>query len=802
MLHTLPEEHRAKDLHELNLDRDKLPVERALGLQWCAETDAFNFKMDGQQKTCTRRGMLSVSSSVYDPLGFLAPVVLPAKIMLQELCRINLGWDETTPQDILQQWTRWMEDLDMLSEFKVERCIKPKGFGHPIHSQLHHFSDASEAGYGVVTYLRMQNNNNDIHVAFLMGKARVTPLKTVTIPRLELTAAVLAVRVDLMLKAELKLQLQESVFWTDSTSVLKYIMNEDKRFHTFVANRISTIRGATRTAQWRYVSSKENPADVASRGMTVGDFIHDHRWIEGPMFLYEPEEDWSANMVETAIAADDIEVKKEAMVNVINVEGSPDATGRLMAYFSSWMKLKVSVAWFLKLKGILLGRCCRKSEAEASNTSKIRSDRPKGHALSAKDLLEAELAIIQYCQQQRFGEEIAALSFGKATVSRHSVLYRLDPYLVNGLLRVGGRLTGHSGRNHTLSKLRRNYWVTSANSAVRKVITECGFCRRHNGRMGEQKMADLPKERILPDYPPFTNVGIDYFGPIVVSKGRGTVKRYGVVFTCLTSRAVHLEVANSLDTDACMNALRHFICRRGQVAHIQSDNATNFIGAERELREALASLNHAQIQGALRKDGVNWRCNPPAGSHHGGVWEHVIRMVRRILSSVLQQQRLDGDGLKTVMCEAEAILNDRPITKLSDDPNDLEPLTPNHILLMKGRSSLPPGLFEPHDLYVKRRWRQVQYTCISDLFWKRWVREYLPLLQERQKWNQERRNLKPGDIVVIMDATVPRGSWPLGRVLKAFQDKRGLVRSVRLQTKSSIIECPVTKLCLLYEVTD
>ena len=126
-------------------------MERALGLQWCAETDAFNFKMEVQQKTCTRRGMLSVSSSVYDPLGFLAPVVLPAKIMLQELCRRNLGWDEATPQDILQQWTRWMEDLDMLSEFKVERCIKPKGFGHPIHAQLHHFSDASEAGYGVIS---------------------------------------------------------------------------------------------------------------------------------------------------------------------------------------------------------------------------------------------------------------------------------------------------------------------------------------------------------------------------------------------------------------------------------------------------------------------------------------------------------------------------------------------------------------------------------------------------------------------------------------------------------------------------
>lgn len=748
VLQNLPEEHRAKELSELNLDRDKLPVERALGLQWCVETDAFNFRMAIQQKTCTRRGMLSVSSSVYDPLGFLAPVVLLAKIMMQELCRRKVGWDETIPQDILHQWTRWMEDLDALSEFKVERCVKPKGFGHPTHAQLHNFSDASEAGYGAVTYLRIQNNRSNIHVAFLLGKARVTPLKTITIPRLELTAAVLAVRVDLMLKAELKLPLQESVFWTDSTSVLKYIRNEDKRFHTFVANRISAIRGATKAVQWRYVSSKENPADVASRGIRVGEFIQSSSWMKGPSFLCRPEEEWPADEVETVIALDDLEVKREAMVNVIDVEGSPDATGRLMAYFSDWMKLKVSVAWFFKLRSILLERQRQRREENGFNSTKSRPHAPAGQALSAKDLQEAELAIIQYCQQQRFGEEIAALSSGETTVSRQSVIYRLDPYLDNGILRVGGRLTrgslpeetkhpiilhkdqhivtliiryihkqlGHSGRNHTLSTMRRRYWVTSANSAVRKVITECGFCRRYNGRAMEQKMADLPRERILPDHPPFTNVGVDYFGPIVVSKGRGTAKRYGVIFTCLACRAVHLEVANSLDTDACINALRRFICRRGQVALIRSDNGTNFIGAERELREALASLNHEQIQGVLQKDGVNWCFNVPAGSHHGGVWERVIRIVRRILSSVLQQQRLDDDGLQTVMCEAEAILNDRPITKLSDDPNDLEPLTPNHILLMKGKPFLPPGLFEPHDLYVKRRWRQVQY--IADLFWK------------------------------------------------------------------------------------
>lgn len=231
--------------------------------------------------------------------------------------------------------------------------------------------------------------------------------------------------------------------------------------------------------------------------------------------------------------------------------------------------------------------------------------------------------------------------------------------------------------------------------------------------------------------------------------------------------------------------------------YIRSDNGTNFIGAERELRETLSSWNKSKIQKAMLQKGVQWSFSPPGGSHYGGVWERVIRMIKKILSSILHQQTLDDEGFHTVLCEIEAILNDRPITKLSDDPNDLEPLTPNHLLQMKGKPVLPPGLFDQSELYSKRRWKQVQYMC--DLFWRRWTSKYLPLLQERQKWNKERRSFVPGDIVVIVDSTAPRGSWLMGRVLEVFPDKNGIVRSVRVQTKTNILERPVTKLCLLYD---
>lgn len=225
-----------------------------------------------------------------------------------------------------------------------------------------------------------------------------------------------------------------------------------------------------------------------------------------------------------------------------------------------------------------------------------------------------------------------------------------------------------------------------------------------------------------------------------------------MIFTCMASHAIHLEVGSTLKTDLCINALRHF--SSPQVQHLWSDNGTNFVGAERELQEALANLNQEAITGYLAR--VKWTFNPPAGSHFGGVWERIIRMVRRVLCSVLRQQTLDDDGLATVFCEAEAILNDRPITKLSDDPKDLEPPTPNNLLSLRVKPLIPPGVFTSQDQYGRRRWKHVHY--LADLFWKRWVREYLPLLQQSQKWNERKKNLAVGDFVSVMDLS-SRGLW-------------------------------------------
>uniref|UniRef100_UPI003AB10089 uncharacterized protein n=1 Tax=Centroberyx gerrardi TaxID=166262 RepID=UPI003AB10089 len=569
VLSSIPEAKRSKTTRQLHLEQDNLPVEMALGLNRCAESDTFTFKPAVEKQPHTKRGILSIVSSIYDPLGFLSPFTLLPKLLLQEMCRKNMSWDDPIPQTFSQQWTGWLLDLEKVAELKVDRCIKPKDFRGPIHAQLHHFADASDHGYGTVSYLRLENQDKKVHLAFMLGKARVAPLKQTTIPRLELTAAVLAVKVDKMLRKELPLQLEKSCFWTDSQTVLKYINNETKRFHTFVANRVASIREATNVVQWRYISSKNNPADEASRGLTVDNFLACRRWIEGPDFLRKPEVDWPRPFDPQPISSEDPEVKRDLMANVIIIH-SEGATTKLMNYFSEWTKLKSSVAWFLRLKTILLELRRKRKEVVASLTVAGSSTQPEkveeemrkardavgSQSLSVSDLSRAEFAIIRFNQQATFREEISSLKSGASGVRKTSDIYRLDPVLKDDLLRVGGRLSraalpeelkhpvilskghhvsnlilqyihqqlGHAGRNHMLSTLRRKYWIRNANSACRKIISDCVVCRRYRGQPSEQKMADMPKERISPDLPPFTNVGVDYFGPIEVKRGRAMVK--------------------------------------------------------------------------------------------------------------------------------------------------------------------------------------------------------------------------------------------------------------------------------------
>ena len=855
VLESIPTEKRSKEARDLDLGHDRLPVERALGVLWCVESDVFKFRIVINDKPPTRRGILSVISSIYDPLGFAAPFTLPAKKILQDLCREDIGWDDTIPDQYQTRWAKWLSELPLLEQFKANRCVKPPEFGTVTSQQVHLFSDASSMGYGTVAYLRLCDDSNRVHCTFLMGKSRLAPIKSVTIPRLELTAATISIRVGEMLKREVDGD-PEFVYHTDSTTVLRYIANERQRFHVFVANRVQLIRDHSHPNQWKYVATKENPADDASRGLNGLALLEGQRWLEGPEFLWKPENEWPQQPSTLGqVPDDDPEVRKVTTSSAVSINQVDNTTNKLIKSFSDWHRLRRAVAVFLRVKETLRKRRNNRLNVKNGTTSgdrnladqrspattkvvKFKSAEEPHSPLAVQDLATAELTILKFVQASAFGKEVHALKEGeknklrgqkKGGIKNDSPVRRLDPFLDNGVLRVGGRLRradlpfetkhpvilpkkshvttllirhahkrlGHAGRSHVIATHREKYWIIKVNAAVRHVTSKCVFCRRNHGKPGEQKMADLPRDRISPA-PPFTYTGVDYFGPFLIKEGRREVKRYGALFTCLVSRAVHIEVASTLESSSFIQALRRFIARRGPVREMRSDNGSNFVGAHNELLQAIQEMDHEEIRAKLQRENIDWTFNPPAASHMGGVWERQIKTTRKILAGLMDEYGhcLDEESFRTLLCEVEAVINSRPLTTVSGEPDDLEPLTPNHILTTKSNVILPPpGKFQKNDVYMRRRWRRVQY--LANLFWTRWKKEYLVVMQERRKWQHPQRSLVEGDVVIIREENVPRNAWSLARVVRVEPDAQGLIRSVVVKTRETTLRRPINKLVLI-----
>ena len=310
-------------------------------------------------------------------------------------------------------------------------------------------------------------------------------------------------------------------------------------------------------------------------------------------------------------------------------------------------------------------------------------------------------------------------------------------------------------------------------------------------------MASLPKAIVTPGRPAFACVELDFAGPFITQSGRKTNKRYLCLFTCMASRAVHLEIAFALDSDSFLQCFSRFCSRRITPEHVFSDNGSNFVGAERELRDGIRRCTTHPVLSKLSRKGVNWHFNPPGASHHGGIWERLIRSFRRIFTAVTRSTPLDDQALITFAAEVEAILNDRPLTPVSAYSKDLNALTPNALLKGSIDASLPLDVFIKSDGY-RKSWRKVGY--MTNEFWARWLKCYLPTLQQRTKWLKQTRNLKVGDLVLITDEPRCRGYWPMGLIEEVFSDDMNVVRSAKIRTNSKHVVRDVRKICLLEAV--
>ena len=348
VLMSIPDIHRREGVKDADLVKEDLPTERALRVYWNVEKDALCFKVNLKEKPRNRRGILSLLSSFYDPLGLVSPFILKGKLILQELCQEGLHWDKQVSEEYVKKWEAWKRELYDLEKLSLGSCIKPSNFRKIVNISLHNFSDASEIGYGQCSYLRVVDENENIQCSLIMGKAKVAPKKFVSIPKLELVAAVLSVKTSNMIKKELQLQQLDEYFWTDSRVVLGYIANDTRAFKNFVANRVHMIQENSNVKQWKYVPSKENPADDASRGMNFKKFVNINRWFQGPKFLWRPQSSWETSLVLVLLQPEDPELKKQVKTNKIAVED--DLLRNIEEKYSCYLKMKRIIALMLKWK--------------------------------------------------------------------------------------------------------------------------------------------------------------------------------------------------------------------------------------------------------------------------------------------------------------------------------------------------------------------------------------------------------------------------------------------------------------------
>jgi hypothetical protein len=482
--------------------------------------------------------------------------------------------------------------------------------------------------------------------------------------------------------------------------------------------------------------------------------------------------------------------------------------------FSSFSRLQRILAW-----------ACR----FLSNCQESHDQRETSVDLTLEELNSAEERLIRQAQQEAFPEELARIRSGRE-LSTASKLSCLRPILDEaGVMRVDGRLKfgrmpyrtrhpiilprggwitkliikrhheaeGHGGTNQTLAALSERFWILNAREAIRAWERDCAVCRRRKAVPEQQLMAPLPAARLEGSLRAFSNVAVDYGGPFTTVQGRGRrrQKRYLALFTCLETRAVHLEMAYSLDTDAFLNAFFRMTDRRGTPRQVFSDNGGNFVKGEKELR-AIEELDHRRLQQKTVTRRIQWHFQPPAAPHFGGAHEIMVRAAKRALVAILGEAEVTDEELHSAFTGAEALLNSRPLTYQTAHPGEEEPLTPNHFLHGQAGGRFAPDVDKTDVGDPKRRWRRVQELITH--VWRRWMREWLPGLQPRKKWTRAKENVKRGDVVLVVQANNPRGSWPLGRVTEVHPGRDGRVHVAEVKVGQLTLLRPITRLCVLH----
>ena len=567
-----------------------------------------------------------------------------------------------------------------------------------------------------------------------------------------------------------------------------------------MSNRVAYIQERIPASSWHHIRSFNNPADLASRGCLPSELMSNTLWFNGPSFLQSSDIiESDKNLSNFSHPAISEETKKTVLFSSPNQENVLEI---LCNKFSSFNSIQRILAYCL--------RFIQNLKNKVNNCALIHTP------LNSQELHNSLLILIKYTQQNSFNDEINRKDFSKP-------LKKLKVFVdKDDLLRVGGRLKFsnlpydakypflmprksrltillieyyhkkylHAGPRTLHFLISQNFWILSPRRAINSVLSKCLICWKINPKGYEPPMSDLPASRIL-QTKCFLHSGVDFAGPylITLSRYRGvkTCKAYICLFVCLATKAIHLELASDLSSETFLSALQRFISRRGRCEKLYSDQGTNFVGAYNEIKKIM--------QYAANQEKIDWHFNPPSSPHFGGLWEAGVKAVKTHLTRVIGHQILTYEEFYTLLTLTESVLNSRPLTAMSADPDDINALTPGHFLTLEPLTPLPTPDLTGISLNRLSRWQLLQRLHTD--FWNRWHKEYLHSLQQRSKWLTDMSLPAVGTLVLIKGDNTHPSQWALGRILSLSFGADGVARVATLKTKNGTLVRPLVKLCPL-----
>jgi hypothetical protein len=750
----------------------------------------------------------SKTATIFDPMGFLGPFLITAKLLLRDSWKEKTAWDEVLPEPIMNSWKEWLSQLATLGSIKPPRWI---GFSSWVDKvELHGFSDASQKAYAGAVYLVLRMKDGSAMSHLIIGKTRVAPLKEPkskkiveqTLPRLELLGALILSRLVLYVLERIKSKTGKEVTvtcWTDSTATLCWVRQPDKKWQTFVENRVTEIAKNVKPECWRHIPGPLNPADMPSRGISAADLRDSKVWFEGPEFLLKDQSHWPEQKLFNDSEKEFVEVE---VLAVRKVKALIDE--RRFSNFNHLLRIIAYVRRFISLKVL--------KEPPRTYGS------PTGY-----ELFEAEKVVWRWVQSSAFHAEIQALTHKKKDEKIEGMLSQFNPFLdKDGIIRAEGRLQasllpeqtktpiilpsdnnfvrmmivwlhifmGHPDVSGMMHLLRCKFQILHIRKTVRECILGCIQCRRFKAKAASQIMASLPSERVR-EAMAFEVIGVDFAGPFWIKENSGVaVKSWAILFTCAVTRGIHLELVTDMSTETFMAAFERFRGEKGLPRVIYSDNGKQLKAADRELRylwRQFKEQSFEQVKDKLKEfpPRIEWKFIEPHSPWWGGFWERMVRSVKEAMRKVLKDALLTEMELLTVFKSIQAQVNSRPLCVISDSAGEPLPITPAHLFMGRSMLDLPPTppTWSERDENLNQRW--LNRELLKSQFFKRWTMEYLPSLSPRAKWRTVRKDLAVDDVVLISDKKRKRREWPLGRIVELRKSKDGRVRAVRVLTDAS-----------------